>query len=43
MQDTWDTPLHKAAWEGHKEVIALLLEANADVNAFNKVGSRRCT
>ena len=27
------TPLHCAAWKGHAEVAALLLEAGADVNA----------
>ena len=29
------TPLHCAAWKGHREVIALLLKAGADVNAHN--------
>jgi ankyrin repeat protein len=30
------TPLHHAAWKGHAEVAALLLEAGADVNAQNR-------
>jgi ankyrin repeat protein len=30
------TPLHHAAWKGHAEVAALLLDAGADVNAQNE-------
>jgi GA-binding protein transcription factor beta len=30
------TPLHCAAWKGHLEIVALLLEAGADVNAQNR-------
>lgn len=29
------TPLHCATWKGHQEIVALLLEAGADVNAQN--------
>src|ERR1700736_5616655 len=29
------TPLHCATWKGHPEIVALLLEAGADVNAKN--------
>ena len=32
-QDGGGTPLHYAAWEGHKEVAELLLANGADVNA----------
>ena len=38
-RDTDDsTPLHCAVWKGHTEVVALLLEAGADVNAKNNNG-----
>jgi ankyrin repeat protein len=30
------TPLHCAAWRGRPEIVALLLEAGADVNAQNR-------
>lgn len=30
------TPLHCATWKGHREIVALLLDAGADVNAQNK-------
>jgi ankyrin repeat protein len=29
------TPLHYAVWKGHRELVALLLAAGADVNARN--------
>jgi ankyrin repeat protein len=32
------TPLHYAAWKGHPEVTALLLERGADVHAQNTIG-----
>ena len=32
------TPLHMAAYKGHKEVVELLIEQGADVNAKNKYG-----
>jgi ankyrin repeat protein len=34
--DDGSTPLHHAAWKGHAEVAALLLDAGADVNAQNR-------
>ena len=30
------TPLHCAAWKGHKEIVELLVESGADVNAQNQ-------
>lgn len=30
------TPLHCAVWKGHQQVVALLLQARADVNAHNE-------
>jgi len=36
VRDTDDsTPLHCACWKGHDAVVAVLLEAGADVNAEN--------
>jgi len=32
------TPLHYAAWKGHPDVAAFLLDAGADVNAHNEQG-----
>ena len=29
------TPLHCAVWKGHQQVVVLLIEAGADVNAHN--------
>jgi ankyrin repeat protein len=30
------TPLHNAAWQGHKEVVVLLLSAGASLSVENK-------
>ena len=30
------TPLHCAVWKGHQEMVRLLLESGADVNAYNE-------
>lgn len=30
------TPLHCVAWKGHQQVVTLLLQARADVNAHNE-------
>ncbi len=35
--DGW-TPLHKAAYEGYREIVELLIAKGADVNAKNKRG-----
>ncbi|MDR3688834.1 MAG: ankyrin repeat domain-containing protein [Fimbriimonas sp.] len=32
------TPIHYAAWKGHPEIIVLLADAGADVNAHNDNG-----
>jgi len=32
------TPLHDAAYRGHKEIVELLIDAGADVNAKNNSG-----
>ena len=29
------TPLHRAAWNGHKEIVELLISKGADVNVKN--------
>jgi hypothetical protein len=36
LQWGW-TPLHRAAWSGHKEVVRQLLRAGATVEAVEKV------
>ena len=36
--DTGDTPLHKAAFNNHKEIAELLIAKGADVNAKNNFG-----
>ena len=35
-----DTPLHDVAREGHTDVVQLLIDKGADVNAMNKVSYR---
>ena len=36
--DGW-TPLHKAAYEGYREIVELLIAKGANVNAKNKYGT----
>jgi hypothetical protein len=36
LQDGW-TPLHRAAWNGHEDVVVLLLDRGANVDAANRV------
>ena len=37
--DEWgQTPLHSAAWNGHRDVIEVLLEGGAEPNARNNRG-----
>ena len=36
--DGW-TPLHKAAYEGYREIVELLIAKGADVNAKNRYGT----
>lgn len=33
----WSTPLHRACWEGHAEIVKFLLDAKADVTMINIV------
>ena len=33
------TPLHQAAWDGHKEIAELLIAEGADVNAKDAIGT----
>ena len=33
-----DTPLHNAAWKGHAEVVALLLEKGMFIQSLQPVG-----
>jgi hypothetical protein len=37
-QDTLQKPLHIAAYSGHADVVIILIQAGADVNAQNKLG-----
>ena len=36
-EDGW-TPLHWAAWEGHRQITELLIVSDADVNAKDEIG-----
>ena len=38
---TGSTPAHLASWNGHKDCLALLVEARGDVNAVNRVRERQ--
>lgn len=37
LQGTKATPLHLVSYVGHMELVSMLVEAGADVNALNKV------
>jgi hypothetical protein len=37
LQENWWTPLHVAAYFGHKDVVALLLDMGANVDAIETV------
>ena len=39
--DDGSTPLHVAAYNGHKEIVVLLIDAGADVNAQDVLGSNK--
>ena len=40
-RDDGETPLHRAAVKGHKEVVELLIAKGADVNAKDNLGTLR--
>ena len=37
-----DQPLHRAAWEGNREIVKLLLDRGADTDSGNKVCIMKC-